>query len=165
MMPPGRKSDLVPRTAPDAMGFFRYGTDHYIPGTKASAVGKNADNTDYPVGSKDYNELKSEMLTQLNAVNPNIRFSDSFQVYGLDTRVTKFAAASFIGDFLNPVATIATVAEFGVYFWLAREKSIYLYHRSVGSENQFHRAGVYHPHPDRHERRPGNLCQRLYPLE
>ncbi len=82
------RSDLVPRVAPYAMGFKRYGTDHYIPGSNPGTVrsddyGINYDNTSYKTTSAEYQTVKAKMLAQLSAVNPNITFSDTFMILGL----------------------------------------------------------------------------------
>ena len=84
------RSDLVPRVAPSAMGFKRYGTDHYIPGSNPGAVqsaddGNNYDNTPYKTTSSEYQTVKTKMLDQLLAVNPIISaiFTDTFTVMGL----------------------------------------------------------------------------------
>ena len=82
------RTDLVPRVAPYAMGFKRYGTDHYIPGSNPGALqsddyGINYDNTSYKTTSPEYQTAKTKMLAQLSAVNPNITFDDEFTILGL----------------------------------------------------------------------------------
>lgn len=81
-------ADLVPRVAPYAMGFKRYGVDHYIPGSNAGTVqtadnGSKYDNTYYKTTSAEYQTVKSKMLAHLLAVNPDITFTDDFSVLGL----------------------------------------------------------------------------------
>ena len=88
------KSDLVPRVAPSAMSFRRYGLDHFIPGTAPGTPGKRSDNKEYAVGSGEYLALKPLMLTHLKAVNSYINFSDDFKVYGLNTAQLKSALVS-----------------------------------------------------------------------
>ena len=90
------RADLVPRVAPSAMGFKRYGTDHYIPGSNPGTVqtandGNNYDNTPYKTTSSEYQTVKTKMLDQLLAVNPIIRaiFTDTFTVMGLGLNETQ----------------------------------------------------------------------------
>ena len=67
--------DLLPRIAPDFMGFKRYGVDHYIPGTAAGAITNDSDNT-FSRNAVDNNV----MLQHLKAVN---KFVDASQLKGL----------------------------------------------------------------------------------
>ena len=82
------RNDVVPRVAPKKMSFIRYGIDHYIPGTDAGNVtrgtdGNQYDNTFYTVSSTEYENVKTEMLKHLAAVNSHITFSDNFTPKGL----------------------------------------------------------------------------------
>ena len=88
------RGDLVPRVAPYAMGFKRYGVDHYIPGSNPGTLqsddyGIMYDNTYYKTTSAEYQTLKTKMLEQLFAVNPDITFSDQFAVLGLGLNETQ----------------------------------------------------------------------------
>ncbi|MBQ7560565.1 MAG: Ig-like domain-containing protein [Synergistaceae bacterium] len=97
------KNDLVPYVAPKNMSFKRYGVDHYIPGSDANYTGGNSDNAFYEADSGQYSTIKNKMRTHLAAINPNIKFSDSFTTYGIDTGVFSFFNdKKFIktGDFL-----------------------------------------------------------------
>lgn len=83
-------NDLVPRVAPRKMGFFRYGVDHYIPGSKAGTIdkwndGRQSDNASYNTYSNPtgYAALKTDMLKHLAAINSHIKFSDVFKTKGL----------------------------------------------------------------------------------
>ncbi len=90
--------DLVPNVAMVAMGFQRFGVDHYLPGTdafipesfskryyNALAEGKDSavfmrDNENYKVGTAPYEAQKEIMLRQLAATNPNRMFDDYFHL-------------------------------------------------------------------------------------
>ncbi len=84
--------DLVPQVAPSAMGFHRYGVDHYIPGEpnatapksstgKYYVIGEDAksavehtfktwrDNSAFKVGAGNYNTQKQKMLQQLKCID------------------------------------------------------------------------------------------------
>ena len=94
------KVDLVPLTAPDAMGFKRYGVDHYVPGSDAGDVKKNIkyataenggyklttyyDNSAYLTNSSAYASKRPDMLKQLALVNQDINFIDYFKETDLD---------------------------------------------------------------------------------
>lgn len=95
-------ADLVPQVGPSAMGFHRYGVDHYVPGTADSSdirssaatymvaddAGTGAkkvtyttwyDNTAYTTDSSAYKNQKKKMQTQLKDVaGYDIAFNDYF---------------------------------------------------------------------------------------
>ncbi len=123
------QADLVPLVAPTAMGFKRYGVDHYIPGTGAATImcveqgavtrggtgGPTnrylyADNQPIYSNSASYNNAGA--ITQLKAIDPNIVFDDYFATCGMDfapspsiyeksTGSTTVYEEKFIRDFLN----------------------------------------------------------------
>lgn len=98
------KADLVPMVAPTAMGFMRYGVDHYAPGdeisasvittdteTQAGNITTYSDNSPLATkkrGSSNYGEAyaarRALMLPQLAAVNKDIVFDDYFRVATTD---------------------------------------------------------------------------------
>ncbi len=123
------QGDLVPLVAPSAMGFKRYGVDHYIPGTGAMApvIVENdavtrggtggparrylyADNIPFYTNDPRYNNAGA--ITQLRAIDPNIVFDDYFATCGMDfapspsiyeksTGKTTVYEEKYIKDFLN----------------------------------------------------------------
>ena len=90
--------DIVPKVGPSKMGFFRYGVDHYVPGSAASSTLTEASTTYYspdsPIeksyktwhdnnvdrpGAGSYDVQKNKMLTQLRTISGyNIIFSDYY---------------------------------------------------------------------------------------
>ena len=123
------QADLVPLVAPSAMGFKRYGVDHYIPGTAAGDPqnvendsverGGNggpahrylyADNSPIYTNSQEYSNTGA--VAQLKAIDPNIVFDDYFATCGMDfvpspnifeksTGKTVVYEEKFIRDFVN----------------------------------------------------------------
>ena len=57
-------TDIITCVGPGEMGFIRYGVDHFNP--------------HYRVGTIEYEQQKTKMLTQLAAINPAIVFDDKF---------------------------------------------------------------------------------------
>lgn len=124
------KGDVVPLAAPSGMGFIRYGIDHYIPGSSASAtpsgpVDKNEyDNHAYEVGTPEYNTKHGHMIGQLKAVEPRRVFSDFFEVRGLDTRELKGTMALVGISLLNPVHLIGTIVQVAIRAITAKKEDI-----------------------------------------
>ena len=136
------QADLVPLVAPTAMGFKRYGVDHYIPGTNAGTprIAENdavtrggtggparrylyADNYAYQTSMIQYSN--AGVIAQLRAIDPNIVFDDYFATCGMDfapspsiyeksTGKVSVYEEKFIKDFLNEVQTGA-IANRDVY--------------------------------------------------
>ena len=126
-------TDIVPLVAPTCMGFKRYGVDHYIPGTTASATptptttGSNgttrttyADNAPLYTKTSDYNTKRdNEMLAQLAAIDSTIVFDDYFHLAQMDYYNQVFVekggytviAEEFIGDFINAFAHWSGIEE------------------------------------------------------
>lgn len=95
-------SDFVPKVGPTAMGFQRYGVDHYLPGDPIADARINEsrdynvlrsdgtkaetkyftvwrDNNAYSVGSSAYNSQKTKMLKQLKCISGyDLIFNDYF---------------------------------------------------------------------------------------
>ena len=129
------QADLVPLVAPSAMGFKRYGVDHYIPGTSAGtprivendAVTRGgsgapqrrhlyADNS--PIYTNDAQYSNAGAITQLKAIDPNIVFDDYFATCSMDfvpspnifeksTGKTTVYEEKFIKDFVNELQAAA----------------------------------------------------------
>lgn len=103
------KGDIVPLVAPSTMGFMRYGTDHYVPGSEAGkriyATPTPTDNLPYEVGSAEYNTKHGHMIGQLKAVEPRRAFSDYFETRGLDLSKLRALGVSL----LSTVAFVITV--------------------------------------------------------
>ena len=119
------KADLVPRVAPSEMGFFRYGVDHYIPGTPAGTSTGKSDNTAYTIGLHGYERAKTSMLRQLAAINPHITFSDSFQVYGVDPEAINSALVNVAGSvatYWNPATWVTTLGT-AIYYAVRQENA------------------------------------------
>ena len=91
------KNDIITYVAPTAMKFQRYGIDHYVPGSNADYKSGNSDNTFYQdLSSQEYINMKNKMLTQLNAVNPAMKFSDDFSSYGLNPEMANIVTTKWI---------------------------------------------------------------------
>lgn len=91
------KNDIITYVAPTAMKFQRYGIDHYVPGSDADYKSGNSDNTFYQdLSSQEYINMKNKMLTQLNAVNPAMKFSDDFSSYGLNPEMANIVTTKWI---------------------------------------------------------------------
>ncbi len=129
------QADLVPLVAPSAMGFKRYGVDHYIPGTNASTpelvendavtrAGVGGPNRRYlyadniPIYSNDSNYGNEGAIAQLKAIDPNIVFDDYFATCSMDfvpspsifekpTGKTVVYEEQFLRDFLNELQVAA----------------------------------------------------------
>lgn len=85
------RADPVTMVGPSAMGFRRYGVDHYLPGgdtastpeTKKDSTGYSlvADNDYWAVQeTNSYNTQRKLMLKQLAAIQPGIVFDDYFSL-------------------------------------------------------------------------------------
>ena len=90
------RADIVPLVGPSAMGFRRYGVDHYIPGSDASVVRittedinrsgtdavkrrtLSADNEAYLTNDKRYFAQVSKARAQVGLIDPTIVFDDYF---------------------------------------------------------------------------------------
>lgn len=91
------KNDIITYVAPTAMKFQRYGIDHYVPGSDADYKSGNSDNTFYQdLSSQEYINMKNKMLTQLNAVNPAMKFSDDFSSYGFNPEMANIVTTKWI---------------------------------------------------------------------
>lgn len=90
-------TDLVPLVGPSAMGFKRYGVDHYVPGGNAGSVSHDDttaarasdhevlttittyyDNQRIETDSDAYPAARAKMLKQLPFVDPDMSFDDYF---------------------------------------------------------------------------------------
>lgn len=108
------KSDIVPYVGPAEMGFFRYGVDHFVPGTDAGTVstetfsyGSNVkfdqyyDNKGIEVtrSTKDtYYKQRSIMTQHLGAVDSRILFDDYFNVASMEYVFNKFFGIDMVHE-------------------------------------------------------------------
>ena len=133
--------DLVPNVAMAAMGFKRFGVDHYLPGTNASTPYSFSkpyynkltpdyahttdkvymrDNKPYEVGDAQYEAQKQIMLRQLAASNPNRVFDDYFHLATVGTK--SVFSRSPLTEFGSDKVTLESwLADFSYYLnrWLA----------------------------------------------
>ena len=81
--------DIVPRVAPSYMGFFRYGVDHYVPGSDAGEVvvyqdeygvthAKDNEYTKTDNLDSDYLEHKAKMLDNIALITYGKTFTQTF---------------------------------------------------------------------------------------
>lgn len=133
--------DLVPNVAMSAMGFKRFGVDHYLPGTNASTPETFSkpyynkltpdyahtadtvfmrDNTPYEVGDAQYEAQKQIMLRQLAASNPNRVFDDYFHLATVGTK-SAFTRSPLTEFGSGDVTLESWLADFTYYLnrWLA----------------------------------------------
>ncbi|MCR5653220.1 MAG: leucine-rich repeat protein, partial [Ruminococcus sp.] len=73
--------DIVPWVAMGNMGFIRYGMDHFLPGTDVAneyTEGVPHDNYTEILGTDSYKAQRAKMLVQLERLNPDTVYNDSF---------------------------------------------------------------------------------------
>lgn len=120
-------NDIVSHLGPNDgtyMFFKRYGIDHYMPGSEANYTSGNADNQYYSTSHADYSVAKAKMAVQLNAVNPLVKFDDSFKTWGLNADIGEMISSKKFfkeGDFIPMNEFLGTL--FSKYFTIWTEMS------------------------------------------
>ena len=115
--------DFVSLVAPVEMGFIRYGVDHLI-GSTGGKTGVTYDT------SSTYYKQRMMMIKQLNAINPYLKFNDSWQEANLFPILSNFSILGinmietdqglFLGD--EPNEECANMYEFLRWFFLRVQK-------------------------------------------